>query len=322
MLRAGQFLKSFFNLRMNQKKDKIAFIGTSQSFLSSIILEKLIEAANKHKDVEVACVIESLKFTKQQNLRNHFNRLECWLKKLFDPRERFYSYKVFTKIAKENGVPALNKIGGDINAPEFVKELKNRANIILSCSNYQILKSDFIESFDYCVNYHNSLLPKYRGVGATPLSVYNGERKTGFTFHKLSVGVDEGNILIQGEVSIDKNKSGAEHEWNKTIAAAQKIDKLLNMIKSREQGQLQQGSASYYSMKDFKQAYQINNLENWNFEQIEKIIKAFGGVLIKNKFVTKVKKSNKGISIKDGHIIIKRISNLPPIIYEGIKKFF
>ncbi len=52
------------------------------------------------------------------------------------------------------------------------------------------------------INYHPSLLPKYRGGSAINWSVINGERETGVTIHFIDDGVDTGPIILQEKVAI------------------------------------------------------------------------------------------------------------------------
>ncbi len=53
------------------------------------------------------------------------------------------------------------------------------------------------------INYHPSLLPKYRGGTAMNWAIINGEKETGVTIHYIDEGVDTGDIIIQEKVPID-----------------------------------------------------------------------------------------------------------------------
>lgn len=52
------------------------------------------------------------------------------------------------------------------------------------------------------INYHPSLLPKYRGGSAINWAIINGETETGVTIHCIDQGVDTGPILLQERVAI------------------------------------------------------------------------------------------------------------------------
>ena len=53
------------------------------------------------------------------------------------------------------------------------------------------------------INYHPSLLPKYRGGSAINWAVISGEEETGVTIHFIDEGVDTGPILLQEKVEIE-----------------------------------------------------------------------------------------------------------------------
>ncbi len=53
------------------------------------------------------------------------------------------------------------------------------------------------------INYHPSLLPKYRGGSAINWAIINGETETGVTIHYIDAGVDTGPILLQEKVAIE-----------------------------------------------------------------------------------------------------------------------
>ena len=53
------------------------------------------------------------------------------------------------------------------------------------------------------INYHPSLLPKYRGGSAINWAVINGEAETGVSIHYIDEGVDTGPVLLQEKVVIE-----------------------------------------------------------------------------------------------------------------------
>ena len=52
------------------------------------------------------------------------------------------------------------------------------------------------------INYHPSLLPKYRGGSAINWAIIGGETVTGVTIHYIDEGVDTGPILLQEKVEV------------------------------------------------------------------------------------------------------------------------
>ena len=71
--------------------------------------------------------------------------------------------------------------------------------------------SDWIEAFNKkIINIHPSLLPKYGGIGMYGDNVYkavkeNFESETGITIHYINEFYDEGAIIFQEKVKLDKD---------------------------------------------------------------------------------------------------------------------
>lgn len=65
------------------------------------------------------------------------------------------------------------------------------------------------------INYHPSLLPKYRGGSAINWAIINGETETGVTIHFIDEGVDTGPILLQEKVGIASDDSVKSVYFNK-----------------------------------------------------------------------------------------------------------
>lgn len=65
------------------------------------------------------------------------------------------------------------------------------------------------------INYHPSLLPKYRGASAINWAVICGEKETGVTVHYIDEGIDTGDIILQEKVAIDPDDTVASLYFNK-----------------------------------------------------------------------------------------------------------
>lgn len=76
------------------------------------------------------------------------------------------------------------------------KELKpEHIDIVLSVFYDRIIDKDFIDRCNCIVNLHNAPLPKYRGVSPINWALKNNENYHGVTIHKISPGIDDGDIL-------------------------------------------------------------------------------------------------------------------------------
>ena len=108
------------------------------------------------------------------------------------------------RVERQAGIPVLVPPNGDPNDPRFLALLDEhvRPDLALSYFYLRIFRSTLLARFEQAVNFHDGLLPNHRGLLATSFSVYDGDAKTGFTFHRMTIDVDAGPILLQGSVPI------------------------------------------------------------------------------------------------------------------------
>ena len=74
---------------------------------------------------------------------------------------------------------------------------------LFSVVNSLLLKQEIIDLAQrQAVNYHDALLPRYAGLNASTWALINGEKGHGISWHALTAGVDEGDILVPVPVEI------------------------------------------------------------------------------------------------------------------------
>jgi methionyl-tRNA formyltransferase len=103
--------------------------------------------------------------------------------------------------ARACGVPTSRE--PDANAPALLKRLRRFApDVIVSFSAPQVFRPPLLELAPHgCLNLHSSLLPDHRGLLPSFRVLLCGEGTTGATVHRMSSGIDDGEIL--GQVSVD-----------------------------------------------------------------------------------------------------------------------
>ncbi len=91
-----------------------------------------------------------------------------------------------------------------INSKEFINEFKRLgADLILVGSWGEKFSDEILNLPKYgCINCHPSLLPKHRGANPYFWAIYNGDTKTGVTFHQMNSSYDKGDILFQASINI------------------------------------------------------------------------------------------------------------------------
>ncbi len=95
-------------------------------------------------------------------------------------------------------------IDKQINSKDVIDSLKKeQPDLICVASFNQILSKEVIEIPKRgIINFHPSLLPKYRGPYPEQAALLNGESKTGVTVHYLTEEPDSGNIIYQSDLDI------------------------------------------------------------------------------------------------------------------------
>ena len=139
-----------------------------------------------------------------------------------------------------------------IKRPEAVEELKKYpADVYVVAAFGQILSQEILDLPRLgCLNIHGSLLPKYRGAAPIQWAVINGDKVTGITIMQMNAGMDTGDILMQRELPISEEDTGAslfdrmtELGGSLIVEALEKLEAgLLTPVKQDED------KASYASM--------------------------------------------------------------------------
>ena len=99
---------------------------------------------------------------------------------------------------------------------------------LLICAAYPYkVPAEVIESFDYAVNVHPSLLPHGRGAWPLPWAILRGAVKTGVTLHKLDRNWDSGDILLQEEIKMSADENLESLSAKIQLRAAPLVGKFL-----------------------------------------------------------------------------------------------
>jgi methionyl-tRNA formyltransferase len=122
------------------------------------------------------------------------------------------------------------------------------ADILISAYYRNLIGNNIIELVKgSAINLHPSILPKYRGALSSVWAILNGEKFTGITIHYMTDKFDEGKIIYQEKIPINKFDT-AFSLYNKLVTLfAHRIPRVVNILLSGAPGDTQLGDASYYS---------------------------------------------------------------------------
>ena len=120
-----------------------------------------------------------------------------------------HSFSITEKICAERGIP-FHRITDKKELAEALYRITDKT-LIVSASNNFLFPASLVEKPHITiVNFHNALLPAYPGRNAPTWVIYQGEKRTGITWHYVTAGVDEGSIIIQKDCEITEDMKAYE----------------------------------------------------------------------------------------------------------------
>jgi len=95
----------------------------------------------------------------------------------------------------------------NLKGPEAVQAMKDaNADIGIMAFVLQFAPQEFVNIPKHgTIQYHPSLLPKYRGPSSINWPISRGETKTGLTIFRPTDGLDEGAVILQKETPVSEN---------------------------------------------------------------------------------------------------------------------
>jgi methionyl-tRNA formyltransferase len=129
----------------------------------------------------------------------------------------------FKELAQELSIPLVQP--KNLKNREFFEWIKDRnPDLLVLVFVTQFVAKEVIDLATHGgINYHPSLLPKYRGGSAIAWAIINGETQTGVTIHYIDEGVDTGDIIIQESVPIDPDDTTITLYYNKLFPLGVKL---------------------------------------------------------------------------------------------------
>ncbi|UZJ41969.1 formyltransferase family protein [Prosthecochloris sp. SCSIO W1101] len=123
-------------------------------------------------------------------------------------------YVLAKSVEREISEAGINTIllKDSINQKKNIEKIKYyKPDIIVIIAGNQIIKKDLLVSTKYgVINAHTSLLPDYKGLMPTFWVLKNNEKETGVTVFRLTEGIDDGPIIKQEKLQIEKNMTQRE----------------------------------------------------------------------------------------------------------------
>lgn len=144
-------------------------------------------------------------------------------------RKQVLTESAVKKVALENNIKVMQptKIRN-----EYQSVIDLNPDIIITCAYGQFLSKEILEYPKYgCINVHASLLPKLRGGAPIHRAIIDGYTTTGITIMYMGQKMDNGDIISQKSIEIEKTDNvGTLHDKLSLLGAELLIETLPNII--------------------------------------------------------------------------------------------
>jgi methionyl-tRNA formyltransferase len=220
------------------------------------------------------------------------------------------------KICLQNKITFFNK--KQFKKKNFLIYLK-KIDYLLSIFSNIIVPKDYLNvPKKMCINLHPALLPYYKGINVISGVIYNKEKITGLTLHKMDEKVDSGKIILIKKINItnqenaltlmNKLKKKTPHLINYFFKKIIKKNKILlrdnnNKFSKKfpkyipNDGLIDLKQTACKILRIFKASYYGPYLSSWgklriNINKADYVIKNLKIINRKNKLQKKIEKIN------------------------------
>ncbi len=120
-----------------------------------------------------------------------------------------HALSITERICAERNIP-FRRIPEKDALARYLDEISEKTLIVSASNNFLFPRALVEKKKITIINFHNALLPDYPGRNAPSWVIYRGERETGITWHYVTAGVDEGNIIVQKRCEIGPDEKAYE----------------------------------------------------------------------------------------------------------------
>jgi len=130
------------------------------------------------------------------------DKIKCIIASSKNPQDiNYLEYLSFS--LKKKIILHLNKTSK--NYLNFLEDFKNEGADAIICNSYSMLFDkktlEIVNNQAFC--FHESLLPKYKGLDSVRYAIMNNEIETGVTFFRITENINDGDIIYQEKINIE-----------------------------------------------------------------------------------------------------------------------
>ena len=173
------------------------------------------------------------------------------------------------QVALEHQLPVLQpeKLSG---SPEMETLLSLNADGIVTAAFGQFLPTKLLENFQFAVNVHASLLPKYRGGAPIHYALINGDEEAGVTIMEMVKEMDAGDMIAARSLPIlDEDNVGTLFEKLAVLGRDLLLDTLPDYLAGEIQPRPQDPSLVTFSPNPWPVAHTLLNDQRFKVYEAE-----------------------------------------------------
>jgi len=261
---------------MEQQRERLKWVVFTEDIpgkVPLVLMDAFLSHVSARPDMEVAAV-----YLRKSSRKPGRKKWLHWIRRLMGKSP---SQSPLASLIHRRNVPVIHPPENNVNHPELLDTLQGMgATHGFSIYCLQKFSPQLLQCFHSVTNYHNGLLPSYKGVRATSWSIYQGEKETGYTYHLMSPELDKGPILLQGSIPIPESEESISLDLQKASAAAHRMDEMLDCIATGDAGTEQSGQGSYYSRRHLAAIENIGPPGALDSPEILKRLRAFGKLYV------------------------------------------
>lgn len=200
----------------------------------------------------------------------------------------------------------------------FFDQVQEKTLVVSASNRYIFSENDIKNENLFIINYHSSLLPKYPGRNAEAWAIYEGDSKSGITWHLVNKEIDGGAIIYQDEVEITDQTTSISLLKSFNYLATKGIEKIIldyinENILFHEQINNNDKKIKYSWMKPNNGVLDIS----WDEKKILKFLRAYDYGIFKNLGNFEVPELCSGVKFYQYEIHTK--SNFTPKYQESLR---
>lgn len=239
---------------------QLAIISSNDIF-SRIALSKLYRDSNYLRDINCHIKINT---PPKLSLRLFFKGLlksPLYISYLL--YEKYLLYKYSTLLCQHlPELPNMDLVIDNINSLKTINYLKSKQiDTVLFIRPLQIINKNFLDHFPNSYNLHNTMLPKYRGLGGVFQTLRHNDDYIGITVHKVTNKLDGGDIVKQDKLLLKNEFSLFEITLHSYLYSSKVLLNFIDELKSNRLNIVHQNNteASSFSWPKFTHFVDLSN---------------------------------------------------------------